>query len=103
MRIVVRYHPNCRDDLRAWLARAPGAVEDRRRLIDNALAELNEELVRTSGHPAGAEYREEPPPPRHWWHFAGDCWVCFTVSDVRGLFARTRTIEVLGFQPEPPS
>lgn len=89
--------------MREWLARLPGAVEDRRRLVDNAIAALNEELVRTTGHPAGVEYREEPPPPRYWWHFTGDCWVTYTVSDSRAIFKRTRTIEVLGFQPVPPS
>lgn len=51
VRIIIRYSEACRDDLREWLARLPGAVEDRRRLVDNAIAELNEELVRTTGIP----------------------------------------------------
>jgi hypothetical protein len=88
--------------LQAWLARLPGSAEDRRLLMQSAIAALNEELVRTTGHPAGVEYREEPAPARYWWHFTGDCWVNYTVTDSRGMFKRTRTIEVRGFQPDPP-
>lgn len=103
MRITVRYAEACHADVRAWLARLPGSVEDRRRLVDNAIAALNEELVRTTGHPAGVEYREEPAPARYWWHFTGDCWVSYTVTNEWRMFKRTRTIEVMGFHEPLPS
>jgi hypothetical protein len=103
MRIVVHYAETSYPDLRAWLARLPGSLEDRRRLVDNAIQALNEELVRTTGHPTGVEYREEPAPARYWWHFTGDCWVSYTISDSRSMFKRTRTIEVMGFHEALPS
>lgn len=103
MRIIIRFHEGCKADILAWLALLPGTIEDRRLLVDNAIQALKEELARTTGRPGDAEYREEPP-PCYWWKLAAGCWVRYTVVDSRGLFApRTRTIEVIGFEPESPA
>ena len=100
MRIVVKFHEECKADLLAWLARLPGSIEDRRALVELSLDELKREMVRTTGHPATAIYREQPPPPCYWWNYATDCWVRFTTSDSGGLFGtRSRTVEVIGFEP----
>ena len=104
MRIVIRFHEGCKADILAWLARLPGTIEDRRLFVDVAIQSLKEELARTTGRPGDAEYREEPPPPCYWWKLAAGCWVRYTVVDSRGLFApRTRTIEVIGLEPESPA
>jgi hypothetical protein len=104
MRVIIRFHEGCREDVLAWLSRLPGNIEDRRVLVDIAIRAMNEELVRTTGHPVDAVYREEPPPPCYWWKLSSGCWVRYTIVDSRGLFSpRTRTIEVIGFEPESPA
>ena len=37
MRVVIKFHDDCKVDVLDWLAREPGRLEDRRRLIDNSL------------------------------------------------------------------
>jgi hypothetical protein len=71
--------------------------------MEVALDALKQEFVRTTGHPPAAEHREVPD-GRYWWKLSADCWVQYTITDVGGLFGtRTRTIEVMGFQPESPA
>ena len=103
MRIIIKFHEDCKADIRERLARLPGTIEDRRLLVGNDLDAMKRELVRATGHPAGAEYREGPP-ERYWWHFAAGCWIEYTITDSRVLFGtRTRTVEVMGFQPASPA
>ena len=104
MRIVIRFHEECKTDVLAWLASQPGQLEDRRRLLENSIDELKRMLARTAGHPSEAEYRETPPPPCFWWKYTNDCWVRFTIRDEGWFFGpKTRTVEVIGFEPDPPS
>lgn len=104
MRVVVRFEGTCREDMLAWLGRLPGTADDRRALVRAAWDALKQELVRSAGQPAGAEFHATPPPPGYWWHYAAGCWVRFTVTDSGGLVrGRVRTITVIGLEPAPPS
>lgn len=104
MRVIVKFHDDCKGDVLDWLAREPGRLEDRRGLIDNSIDELKKMLAKSTGHPSAAEYRETPPPPCYWWRYANECWVRFTIADAGWFFGpKTRTIEVIGFEPDPPA
>lgn len=94
MRVVVTFHNDCRADLRDWLARVPGAPEDRYALLSVSIEELKRELARTLEHPAGSGFRETPPPPAYWWGYASECVVRYVLHD-SGFFIRKRHIEII--------
>jgi hypothetical protein len=103
MKVIVRFHDNCRSDLRAWLERRPGSVEDRELLVRAALDSMKAELARSGGNPHQSEYLNEPPPPSYWWRFTSECWARYIITDMRSLFGRrTRLIEVISLRPTGP-
>lgn len=104
MRVTVRFHEDCKADLRDWLKRQPGSAEDRRLLMSVAIEALKVELAKTMGHPHEAAFESEPSPPSYWWKLNADCWVRYRITDTRSMLGRrSRTIEILSLSPTGPS
>lgn len=94
MKVRVTMHDDCAADLREWLARLPGAPQDRYLLLAVSVEELKRELARTRGHPVRSEFRDDPPPPSHWWPFASECVVRYVIRD-SSFFVTARHVEVI--------
>jgi len=101
MRVVVTFHDDCREDLRAWIMRLPGTPNDRRALLDVGMTEMKAALAKTGGQPPGVEFHDEPPPPSYWWRFAAGSWVQCTVTR-SGWWRPQAHVEVLGLHQNPP-
>jgi hypothetical protein len=103
MRVIVRFHEDCNADIRAWLTRLPGSIEDRRMMVRVVLEEVKRELARTAGWPDGTVLKEVPVPANYWWKISNTCWVRYKVTDAGSfLGGRTRTIEIIGLEAELP-
>lgn len=103
MRVIVRFHPDCRADLAAWLARLPGAPDDRRALLSVVVEELKAALLRTAGRPSSARLVPTPPPPSYLWPFSDGCVVRYRATDTRTFWRRTRHLEVVNLLADWPS
>ncbi len=103
MRVIVKMHRRCVEDMQAWLDRSPGAGDDRRALVRVAIAAMKAELARTGGRIPSATFRDDPPPPSWWWRFTSDCWVRFEVTSRWRFLSRSKVVEVIGFESELPS
>jgi hypothetical protein len=104
MKVIVKFHDDCRSDLRAWLERLPGSAEDRHLLLGSGIESMKKELARTVGYPHQAKFLSEPPPPSYWWKFTSDCWARYIITDTRHFFGRrTRVLEIIALRPTGPS
>lgn len=102
MRVIVRMHRRCVEDMQAWLDRSPGADDDRRALVRVAIDAMKAELARTGGRIPSATFRDDPPPPSFWWRFTSNSWARFRVRVKRRWFRREKVVTVIRLHGAPP-